>query len=227
MTISKKKVRVAIVLMASGFGKRYGSNKLLETLNGRPLFTYGVEQALGSGADRVIVVTRFPEIREYVKKRIREEKTAGLFVPTKKAVEESRIQIIKNPYPQKGISESLKLGLRAAADCDGCCFMVCDQPLLKINTIKKVLDSFRKDSRHIYLCRSSKGRGNPVVFPADYYEELFLLEGDQGGKRVLERYPEQIREIHLADPAELEDMDEAADFQVLEEKLRIKLRESI
>lgn len=227
MNRTDKKVRAAVVLMASGFGKRYGSNKLLETLEGKPLFTYGVEQALGSGADRVIVVTRFPEIQDYVCRRMQERKNLCLYGQAEKTMKKDYVQIVWNPHPQRGISESLKLGLRAAEDCDGCCFMVCDQPLLKKSTVKALLNKFREDPRYIYLCQGKKGRGNPVLFPVEYYKALFLLEGDQGGKQVLKKYPEQIRTLTITDDMELEDMDAVEDRLVLEDRLRTKLRESI
>ena len=44
----KNMPRIAVVLMASGFGKRYGKNKLLEYFGGRPLFAHALCRAAGS-----------------------------------------------------------------------------------------------------------------------------------------------------------------------------------
>ncbi len=62
----KNERHIALVLMASGYGRRYGSNKLLEEFRGKPLFVHALEQAAGSGADSICVVTRYLEIRDYV-----------------------------------------------------------------------------------------------------------------------------------------------------------------
>ena len=40
--------RIAVVLMASGYSERFGSNKLLEPFGNRCLFTYAVDLAYAS-----------------------------------------------------------------------------------------------------------------------------------------------------------------------------------
>ena len=40
-------VQIAVIYMASGFGKRFGGNKLLEMIEGKPLFAYGLELFAG------------------------------------------------------------------------------------------------------------------------------------------------------------------------------------
>ena len=42
-------MKLSMIYMASGFGKRFGSNKLLASFEGRPLYTYGLS-ALEKGA---------------------------------------------------------------------------------------------------------------------------------------------------------------------------------
>ena len=58
----KNRPRIAVVLMASGFGKRYGKNKLLEYFGGRPLFAHALCRAAESGADSICVVTQYPDL---------------------------------------------------------------------------------------------------------------------------------------------------------------------
>ena len=96
--------RIAVVLMASGFGKRYGANKLLEEFRGEPLFVHAFRRAAESGVDSICVVTRFPEIARYVESKRME--IAGQSAPPD-------IRVIWNEHPERGISESLRLGLSA------------------------------------------------------------------------------------------------------------------
>lgn len=219
----KKARRIAMVLMASGFGKRYGRNKLLEDFQGRPLFAHAFARAVESGADSICVVTRYPEIRDYVEKWRKEEteknvrqegfSEAGKFPSSARSPE--RIRVIWNPHQERGISESIRLGLEAQRDADGCCFVVCDQPLLTTATIQRMFEAFRKSPDQIFVCTNGSRRGNPVLFPKSLFGELLKLTGDSGGKQIMRRYPQRVREIMTENAKELFDVDSARDLSVL------------
>lgn len=196
--------RIAMVLMASGFGRRYGANKLLEEFRGEPLFVHAFRRAAESGADSICVVTRFPEIARYVESKRME--IAGQSAPPD-------IRVIWNEHPERGISESLRLGLSAQQEADGCCFMVCDQPLLAGETLARMFAAFRQDPDRICVCSDGSRRGNPVLFPGDFFGELLALYGDSGGRQILARHPERIREIPVGDPQELFDVDSVQDLE--------------
>ena len=56
-------------------------------------------------------------------------------------------------------------------------------------------------------------RGHPVGFAAELYSELVKLQGDEGARRIIARYPAVGLEV--ADPAVLLDIDTAADLAAL------------
>ena len=86
--------RIAVVLMASGYSERFGSNKLLEPFGNRCLFTYAVDLACASDAAMKIIVTRYEPIKHYVKENA------------------PKMDIVWNAHPERGISESIYLGIR-------------------------------------------------------------------------------------------------------------------
>ena len=49
--------------------------------------------------------------------------------------------------------------------------------------------------------------GNPVWFSRKYLPDLRALSGDQGGRKILEKHPEEIRWYPVAHAKELEDVD--------------------
>ena len=49
-------MKIQLVLMASGFGRRFGSHKLEVLVHGRPLYTYGMK-SLCPAAPRLPVST--------------------------------------------------------------------------------------------------------------------------------------------------------------------------
>ena len=164
--------RIAVVLMASGYSERFGSNKLLEPFGNRCLFTYAVDLACASDAAMKIIVTRYEPIKHYVKENA------------------PKMDIVWNDHPERGISESIHLGiryLRQSKDYEkyaGCCFMVCDQPLLQKQSLQKLFESFYRNPEGIHMCVTKEREGNPVIFPKILFEELMALEGDKGGKRM-------------------------------------------
>lgn len=186
---------IAIVLMASGFGRRFGGNKLLEEYKGKKLYEYALDSALQSGADYIILVTQYREIYDEVKNK------------------NLPVQCILNAHPENGISQSIKEGLNACRKADGCCFMVCDQPEFKTSTLQMMLKQFRKEPYNILVASDGIKRGNPAIFPAGYYEELMALTGDVGGRQIILRYPEHVREWVTDSLDELKDIDERTDMQ--------------
>ena len=200
----EKKIKVSLILLASGFGKRYGANKLLEEYGGKKLYQTALQTAVKSGADLVVIVTGYREIADYVKHFYKE------------------VQVVWNEHPQRGISESLKLGLMAAEENEGCGFLVCDQPGLSVESLENLLESFRAAPSRIHLCCYGQRRGNPVIFPRKYYGELKMLTGDLGGRQVIKKYPDQVTEIPVASEVELWDIDTAEDKERMEKQQKIK-----
>ncbi|MCQ4808209.1 NTP transferase domain-containing protein, partial [Intestinimonas massiliensis] len=66
-------------------------------------------------------------------------------------------------------------------DLDGALFAVCDQPWLTTESIKRLLNSFRESPDCICALSWGGKRGNPALFPREFYPELFALTGDAGG----------------------------------------------
>lgn len=185
---------VDLILMASGYGKRFGGNKLLAPYRGKKLYQHGMETALESGADRIFMVTQYEEICEEIRSR------------------KLPIFCIWNDHPEYGISQSIKMGLKHCLFSEGCCFMVCDQPELKASTLAQMIEYFRKNPGKILTASDGVRRGNPVIFPRKYFDELMELSGDVGGRRVILKHPSMVEEWIVKNAYELKDIDEEKDL---------------
>lgn len=182
--------RLALVLLAAGESRRFGGNKLLHELNGKPMYQYILEQIQGLPSDMIgqkLLVTQYEDIRK-------EAETRGFLT-------------VENKNSRLGISHSLHLGLQALDDrADAVMFAVCDQPWLRQATIWKLITEWRQSGKGI-ACLGYQGEpGNPVIFSKRYYKELLELTGDTGGKRVLCRHMDDVW-ISEAEEQELKDMD--------------------
>lgn len=188
-------MKIAAVLLAAGLSRRYGAVKLLDEIGGKKMYRYALELLETLAVEEKVVVTGYEEI--------------------KKAAEAAGISAVWNDKPELGISHSLKLGLKSALnsapDLDGALFLVCDQPYLTPATVKEMLAAFSESDKEI-LCPAPAGgsleeAGNPCIIGKKYFKELFLLEGDIGGKRVIRRHPEDVGLYFVTEKRELSDID--------------------
>ena len=187
-------MKIGGVLLASGSGRRFGSNKLLAAVDGAALYRRAMETLAGAGLDRLAVCSPYPEIL-----------AAGMalgFLP------------LCNHQASQGISSSIRLGLCHMEDMDGVLFSVCDQPYLTTKSIIRLLHSFRQSKSAICALSWRGQRGNPAVFPKAYFGELAALTGDIGGGAVIARHPDRLILVEAASPDELSDVDWPEDLNM-------------
>ncbi|MEG2420561.1 MAG: nucleotidyltransferase family protein [Oscillospiraceae bacterium] len=178
---------VCAVLLASGFSRRFGENKLLHPVEGTPLFLRAFAAVPAALFLRAAVVSQYEELLQTAAK-------SG-YLP------------LRNSHPEEGISSSLRLGLSGVADgADGVLFAVCDQPYLTAESVQRLVARFQQDPTKIAALSAQHRRGNPVIFPADLFGELFALTGDTGGSAVIKKHPHRLATVEVP-PRELSDMD--------------------
>lgn len=189
---------VHVIYLAAGFGRRYGSNKLLADVNGRPMYLHLLERLTRLECDApcgisVTVVTQYDEIRN-------------------KALELGCLTAV-NEAPERGISSSVKTGIAALkrrgaiAPCDSLMFVNADQPFLLRESILGFLNGMR-DEGAVFGAFSKYGElMSPCLFPASAIPLLEGLEGDRGGKSVLKKYEDMVFRYEGCSPKELEDID--------------------
>ena len=185
-------MRLGAVLLASGRGRRFGGNKLLASVEGVPLCRRAMAALSGAGLDRLAVCSPYPEV-------LAAGEAFG-FLP------------LYNAGAAEGISASVRLGLARMEDMDGVLFSVCDQPFLTTQSIINLINSFQKSKSAICALSWQGRRGNPVIFPAEFFPALSALTGDTGGGAVIRAHPERLVLVEAASARELLDVDTPADL---------------
>lgn len=178
------------ILLASGNSRRYGKNKLFECFEGKELYTYTLDLVMSLSWEEIIVVTQYKKMIDDLK--------------------EKAVTVIQNENPEEGIASSIRLGVQAAKDAD-LMFFVCDQPFLTRETVAAMQKKFEQEPDFILCARSKERTGNPNIFPASLCKQLLGLEGDRGGKKLIQKYPEKVRYFQVEE-IELKDMDYKEDF---------------
>ena len=194
----KKIKSVDAVVMASGFSKRFGSNKLLETLNGIFIIEYLFKTLNTIPFNSIIIVGRDNRL--------------------KILAEKYNYKYIENKDASLGQSESLKLGLKNSK-ADGVMFFPGDQPLL---TEKSILDIIKVYEKYDEIIRPliDKKPSSPVLFPKKYKKQLLKITGDTGGREVIKN-SEKIINIEFQDPYEFMDIDSIDDLKQLKNRIHL------
>lgn len=196
-------MKVTAIILASGFSKRFNGNKLLAMYKEKPLIMHSVDKIIGQDFYEVMIVSQYDEVLELLKDTISSN---------------PRVKAIKNNSPEKGMSESIKQGIKASDDCDAYMFFVGDAPLIKEKTIEEMLSTFKglDQSKAPILCPVYEGqRGNPVIFSKQYHEALLNLTGDTGGRQIIARYKDCVVAYPIMHQEELMDIDTALDYKQL------------
>lgn len=191
-------MNIGCVILAAGNSQRFGTNKLLLPLQGKPLIQHAFEKVPQDLFAGVTVVTQYPQIMDLASQH--------------------GFSVLYNDQPELGISHSLQMGLTTLRHCEGVLFMVCDQPLLRQETLTMLVDWFVAHPHFIVAAGHDGVRGNPCIFPAEYFSSLMTLSGDQGGAQVIRQHSDALRLLDV-DPRELYDVDHPEALQVLKETM--------
>lgn len=182
------------ILLLSGNSVRFGENKLCYNINGKKMYQYiwsNLKQCRDNKLiNNLIVVTQHAEILQ--------------------DLQSENCILIENHNPEKGVSYSIFLAvskLQSMNKCsENCIFSVGDQPYFQSKTLIEFIENFTKNHFGISHCTAGKGGGNPVIFAKKYYKELLELQGDVGGKQIIQKYPQDVLPFQVAQ-WELEDID--------------------
>ena len=184
---------ISAIIMASGLSKRMGQNKLLMKYNNKFLIEYTLSIISECNFKQKILVTQYEEIKEFG--------------------ETLNYKVVSNIFPNKGQSESIKLGVKNCDYCEGYMFFVGDQPLLNKRDIEKLIKFFEEDTDYIVIPKYKDKSGNPVIYPSIYKEQLLNLNGDKGGKSII-KSSHKIKYVNVRENT-LFDIDNIDDFNNL------------
>lgn len=139
---------IGCLIMAAGNASRFGENKLTASFAGKSLFSLALAAIPADTFARVTVVSQYPAL-------LQEAEQAGFHA-------------IRNDRPDDGISRTIRLGTEAMADCAGILYMVADQPLLRQETVLRIVQDWRQHPGCIVGAAHNGHRGNPCLFPARF-----------------------------------------------------------
>ncbi len=184
---------IAAIVLAAGFARRMGRQKLLLQLADKPVVRWSTEAVLPHVDDCVVVTGQDDEgVRAAL---------AGL--PVRFAV---------NPRPQDGQGFSIAVGVAALKPWTAAVLVVLgDQPRTPPEVIPALLAAHRGGKRAIVAPSYRGTRGTPVLFAAPVFAELAALRGDEGARSIVAARAERVETLAF-DVAMPPDVDTPEDF---------------
>ena len=184
-----------IIYLAAGQSRRFGANKLLWKIDGKPMFAHTLDLLLEIVAEKenftLTVVTMYDEIAEYVEKS---------HVP--------RVRCVISPESVGGVSFSIKNGIKDLPDKE--CyytFVVADEPRLTYGTLMGFMEGCIASGCMTGEVVCKGVGGNPAMFHASLKDKLMALAGDRGGRAVLKEYKDSCFRYEVTFRDEIEDID--------------------
>lgn len=198
-------MRVAAVILAAGASRRYGEDKLLVQLDGKPLLQHAIDAAESSTVDEVIVVLGHdaPAIRESVRLR--------------------RARVVTNPDHASGQSTSLRLGIRAVSAADGAVVLLGDQPRVTARLIDALIARARLTAAAAVVSSWNGRRSPPTLLRRELWPTLEGIAGDVGAREILAGR-DDVDELDVtAELGSLEDVDRPSDLARIAKAGKIQL----
>lgn len=180
------------VILAAGLSRRFGQDKLLMEMDKKQVILYVLDLVLSIGFSETILVYGNDELLKIVGSR--------------------NVKCIKNPTAAEGVSTSVKYGIKAAGAADAYAFFTGDQPFIDAVTVNRLVNAFYKGEGSIIVPRYAGRNGNPVIFSAEWREQLENLTGDVGGRVIIKNNPDKVSFIDAADAKAGMDIDTWEDY---------------
>lgn len=176
---------IGIILLAAGSSSRLGQSKQLLVVDEMPLLRKSVTCAIDAAIGNIIVV---------LGSRAQEHRSI---------VQDLNVEFVLNPSWQNGMGSSMKAGLNHLRshqkNYEGAIIMVCDQPAVTSEHLKKLVASHHEQPEKIISSSYGQTLGVPALFPKSYFSKLQSLDDREGARKIIQSEKDQVVAIPLAD----------------------------
>ena len=188
---------ITAILLAAGQSKRLkNENKLIKLFKKKLLINHILSSLIKSKVNKIIIVLGFEHLK--VKKKLLKSK---------------KIKFVINKNYKKGISSSIKTGLRnLSKDNKGFLIVQGDMPNITKTTINKIILLINKSRKEIFLPRFKNRVGNPIGFKKSMIKNINKIKGDRGAKNIIKQNSKKIKFVNIYSKSILTNLNTKKDF---------------
>jgi len=202
--MKKENQNIVTVVLAAGASTRMGSPKQLLNWGNSTLLEHTLNTVLELNSSEVVVVL------------------GANFEIIKSEISKYPVTVLNNTSWKVGLGKSIAVAVeyiqKLDYKVDGVMIVLADQPLIDSRFLGELCNAFNPNNNQIITTSYKNGkRGVPVIFDKHYFEELMLLNDDDGAKTLLKTYANSVNS--LKPQSENLDIDSKEDYNYLHKKI--------
>ena len=188
---------ITAILLAAGQSKRMQSeNKLLKKYKKKHLINHILKSLIRSKVNKIIVVLG------HKNRKIK-----------KIALKSKKITFVINSQYLKGISTSIKCGLKKISKKNiGFLIAHADMPLISKTILNTLCSGLKNNKKEIFVPVYKKKVGNPLAFKYSMIKSLKKIKGDRGAKKLIKSNKSKVQLVKMKSKSILIDFDQLKDF---------------
>jgi len=188
---------ITTILLAAGQSKRMQSeNKLLKKYKKKHLINHILKSLIRSKVNKIIVVLG------HENRKIK-----------KIALKSKKITFVVNSQYLKGISTSIKCGLKKISNNNiGFLIAHADMPLVSKTILNTLCSALKSKNKEIFVPVYKKKVGNPLAFKYSMIKSFRKIKGDRGAKKLIRLNKSKVQMIKVNSKSILIDFDQLKDF---------------
>jgi len=188
---------ISAILLAAGQSRRLiGGNKLIIKYKEVPLINHILKSLIKSKVNKIIIVLGYESNK--IKKIILKNK---------------KIIFINNPNYKKGISSSIKCGLKKLSNKNkGFIIAQSDMPLVTFSLINKIYNSIIKSNKLVHVLKNNNKIGNPIGFNIETKIKFKKIKGNMGARKMVKKLSKNTNFLSTNSKAIFKDLDLKKDF---------------
>jgi molybdenum cofactor cytidylyltransferase len=163
-------MRIAAIVLAAGASTRLGRPKQLLVLNDETMLDRAIRIAAEVCNHVIVVLGSQAEL-------------------VRRGCDLREVTVIVNGDWPEGMGSSIRAGMKALHDFGGVLLTTCDMPAVTVNHLQRLIEV-----GSLSASSYSGKRGVPAYFPALFFPELLLLQGERGAQSLLQ----EARTVELA-----------------------------
>lgn len=173
--------KTGIVILAAGSSSRLGRPKQLLSYHHKSLLDNTIEEAKKATDGLVLVI--LGGNRDVIENNIIQ----------------SGVTICYNPDWEEGMSSSIRLGLalcrKEHEELEQLIFTVCDQPFISADIFRGLISGAADTGKGIVASSYGGTLGTPVLFDQKYFDELTALKGEEGAKKIVTKFKDEVAAV--------------------------------
>jgi molybdenum cofactor cytidylyltransferase len=182
------------VVLAAGFGRRFGGDKMLAEIDGVPMVRIVASAYAELCGQATLVVSDDARLRA--------------------AVEGLHVDLVVNERASEGIASSIRAAVEHSREHPALMIALGDEPRVDRSLVMRVMQLWHETRAPVVVPRYNGEPGHPVLFDEAVYGDLLSLKGDRGAKGLIERYGDEVLSVDVDGPRPV-DVDVTADLDKL------------